>query len=54
MIFLIRLWSLIELHDTLLLNRNDKLADAESTLDIPRVELGLSLYLSGLYGEFAP
>ena len=54
MIFLIRLLSLIEFHDTLLLNINDTLADLESTLDIQIVELGFSLSLSELYGESAP
>ena len=48
MIFLIRLWSLIEFHDPLLLDINDTLANVESTLDIPIVNLGYSLSLSGL------
>ncbi len=54
MIFLIRLPSLTDFHDTLLLNMNDTFTNAENTLNIPIVELGVSLSLSGLYGESAP
>lgn len=51
MIFLIRLWGTIEFHDTFI---NNTIANVESTLNIPAMQLEFSLSISRLRGDSAP